>query len=83
MSRKITRSCTRKKQGRKVKNDTLFCPQDKAIYLIPFEEFKKIKRLQEIDKTTRETLLSEKLPHKKGEIILLYKSVNKHNNILK
>ena len=41
MSRKVTRSSTRKKQGRKVKNDMLFCPRDKAIYLIPFKEFKK------------------------------------------
>lgn len=38
--KKITRCSKRKKQERKVKNDMLFCPRDKAIYLTPFKEFK-------------------------------------------
>ena len=69
MSRKLTRSSKRKKQGRKVKNDTLFCPRDKVIYLTAFEEFKKSNVCRKsIRKATRETLLSEKLPQKHGEI---------------
>jgi len=72
MSRKITRSSRRKEQGRKVKNGSLFCPRDKVIYLSAFKEFKNKKKsnvcTESIRKTTRDTLLSEKLPQKQGEI---------------